>query len=368
MRWDTQELDGAAGAGELPGLGLRGLVRSVTTPEFAGVTFHEVAAKSLLNRVPSGSAMPYGWTINPYRGCTHACTYCFARPTHTYLDLDAGEDFDRQIVVKVNAADVLHAELRRPGWNREHVAMGTNTDPYQRAEGRYRLMPGIVAELARSGTPFSILTKGTLLRRDLPLLTAARKDVAVGLGVSLTLLDAGLQASLEPGTPSPAARLGLVRAARDAGLDCGVFVAPVLPWLTDSADHLDALLAALADAGASGVTVTSLHLKPHTREWFLGWLGQVRPDLVPRYQDLYRGRVYAPPEYRRWLAARVAPLLARHGFARGVGGRAGADIEPSAREDDARYPAGALAGASGRGTGPAPAVAAAAGPDQDALF
>lgn len=181
-------LDEAVGAAPaLPGM--RGLLRSVRTPEFAGTVFHEVEAKSALNRVPGASPMPFTWTINPYRGCTHACSYCFARNTHTYLEFDAGADFDSQIVVKVNVARVLERELRSPRWKREPVAMGTNTDPYQRAEGRYRLMPGIVGALARWGTPFSVLTKGTLLARDLPQLSAAAADVPVSLGVSIALLD-----------------------------------------------------------------------------------------------------------------------------------------------------------------------------------
>ncbi|HKS00249.1 MAG TPA: radical SAM protein, partial [Arthrobacter sp.] len=165
MRWDAQALKPAQQ--EMPGtaplLPLAGLVRSVSTPEFAGVTFHEVTAKSVLNKVPAGSRMPFEWTVNPYRGCSHACVYCFARKTHTYLDFDAGLDFDSQVVVKINAAEVLRKELAKPSWNRQHVALGTNTDPYQRAEGRYRLMPGIIGALADSGTPLSILTKGTLL-------------------------------------------------------------------------------------------------------------------------------------------------------------------------------------------------------------
>ncbi|MEU6642913.1 intein-containing Rv2578c family radical SAM protein [Saccharomonospora sp. NPDC046836] len=191
---------------------------------------------------------------------------CFARNTHTYLDFDAGRDFDTQVVVKVNAPEVLTAQLRRRSWQREHVAMGTNTDPYQRAEGKYELMPGIISALARSGTPFSILTKGTVLARDLPLLRSVSADVSVGLGVSIALLDRELQRTLEPGTPSPQARLELVRKAREAGLSCGVFVAPVLPGLTDSVEALDGLLAAVAEAGATGVTVIPLHLRPGARE------------------------------------------------------------------------------------------------------
>jgi len=250
---------------------------------------------------------------------------CFARNTHTYLDMDAGADFDSQIVVKVNVARVLERQLKRPSWEREAVAMGTNTDPYQRAEGRYRLMPGVIGALARWGTPFSVLTKGTVLARDLPELTAAAADVPVGLGVSIALVDRGLQSRLEPGTPSPAARLDLVRRITDAGLPCGVMVAPVLPLLTDSAEALDALLGPIAAAGATGASVMALHLRPGTREWFLAWLAREHPGLVERYARLYRRGAYVDPEYRRALGERVTPLLRRHGLAgsfpvlRGVG-------------------------------------------------
>jgi DNA repair photolyase len=243
---------------------------------------------------------------------------CFARNSHTYLDMDAGSDFDSQIVVKVNAARVLERELRAPRWEREPVAMGTNTDPYQRAEGRYRLMPGIIAALAGSGTPFSVLTKGTVLTRDLPLLASAAADVPVGLGVSIALLDRGLQAGLEPGTPAPAARLDMVRRITDAGLPCGVMVAPVLPLLTDSAEALDALLGEVAAAGASGASVMALHLRPGTREWFMAWLAREHPALVERYERLYRRGAYADPAYRRALGERVAPLLRRHGLTDGI--------------------------------------------------
>ena len=239
---------------------------------------------------------------------------CFARNTHTYLDLDAGADFDSQVVVKVNVARVLDRELQAPRWRREPVAMGTNTDPYQRAEGRYRLMPGVIDALARSGTPFSVLTKGTVLGRDLPRLASAAADVPVGLGVSVALLDRELQARLEPGAPSPEARLQLVRRITDAGLPCGVMVAPVLPLLTDSAEALDALLARIAAAGATGATVLALHLRPGAREWFQAWLAREHPALVEPYARLYRRGSYVDPAYRRALAERVAPLLRRHGL------------------------------------------------------
>lgn len=295
-------------------VGLTGLVRSVRTPEFAGITFHEVLAKSALNRVPTASAMPFEWTVNPFRGCSHACVYCFARNTHTYLDLDAGADFDRQVVVKINVAEVLRTEVSKPRWRREAVALGTNTDPYQRAEGRYSLMPGIIEALAGSGTPLSILTKGTLLRRDLPLITAAAEHVPVHLAMSIAVFDDDLQQSIEPGTPTTAARLATMRAAADAGFPVTAFLMPVMPFLTDSVEHLDRSLSALREAGAASVVYGALHLRPGAREWFLSWLQREHPALVGRYRAMYRSS-YAPDGYRRWLGERMRPLLRQHGFA-----------------------------------------------------
>ena len=148
------------------------IARRFDTPEFRGITFIESEAKSIINKVP-GNFLPFDWTINPYRGCSHACLYCFARPTHTYLDMNAGRDFETKIVVKINAPEVLRRELAAKRWKGEHIAMGTNTDPYQRAEGRYRLMRGILEALVDHRNPFSILTKGTLILRDLDLLVRA---------------------------------------------------------------------------------------------------------------------------------------------------------------------------------------------------
>jgi len=315
MRWQGQEL-GVEDAAALPGLEhLDGLVRSVTTPEFTGVTFHEVMAKSALNHVPSASAMPFDWTVNPYRGCSHACIYCFARGTHEYLDLDAGHDFDSQVVVKVNVADVLRRELARGSWRHEPVMLGTNTDPYQRAEGRYRLMPGIVDALAASGTPFSILTKGTLLRRDLPLLTDAAQQVQISLAMSLAVFDDALQKSVEPGTPTASARLATVRAATDAGFRVTVFLMPILPHLTDSIPAIDDALSRIKDAGASRVVFGALHLRPGAKQWFMQWLRERHPELVSSYLGLYPGAAaYAPKAYRSWLAKRVRPLLRVHGL------------------------------------------------------
>jgi DNA repair photolyase len=346
MRWDAQRLD-LEDPSTLPGMpSIRGLLRSVQVPEFPGLTFHEVRAKSALNHVPGKSAMPFPWTINPYRGCSHSCVYCFARKTHEWLELDSGKDFDSQVVVKTNLVDVLRRELARPSWKHEHVALGTNTDPYQRAEGRYRLMPGVIAALAEFGTPFSILTKGTLLRRDVPLLVAAARKVPVGLGVSMAIWDDDLHAALEPGVPTPRARLDLVKSLTDAGLPCGVFLAPVLPGLTDDTASLDAALGAIGASGASGVTVIPLHLRPGAREWFMAWLRGAHPELVPRYERMYTRRAYVPAEYRSWLQQQVAPLLRRHGLDRQSGGSARGASDPIATgvpgDEEVGFPEGSL--------------------------
>jgi DNA repair photolyase len=342
MRWDAQRL-AVDEPTALPGMpSIRGLLRSVQVPEFPGLTFHEVRAKSALNHVPGESSMPFPYTINPYRGCSHSCRYCFARKTHEWLELDAGRDFDTQVVVKTNLVDVLRRELARPSWTREHVALGTNTDPYQRAEGRYKLMPGVIRALAESGTPFSILTKGTLLRRDVPLLAEAALDVPVGLGVSMAIWDDELHAGLEPGVPSPRARLDLVKTLADAGLPCGVFLAPVLPGLTDGTAHLDDALGAIAAVGATGVTVIPLHLRPGAREWFMAWLSREHAELVPRYEQLYARRAYVPAEYRTWLSQRVAPLLAKHGLDRQKGGAARQIATEVPGDEEVGFPEGSL--------------------------
>ncbi|MEP6562564.1 MAG: Rv2578c family radical SAM protein [Nakamurella sp.] len=356
MRWEGRTL-GVEDTSALPGMRqLAGFVQTVRTPDFVGVTFHEVHSKSALNKVPGSSPMPFSWTINPYRGCTHGCVYCFARGTHSYLEFDTGRDFDTQIVVKTNIGTVLRREVSAAKWQREHVAMGTNTDPYQRAEGRYRLMPEVISALADSGTPFSILTKGTVLSRDLDLLSAAGSSVSVGIGVSLALLDPDLQATLEPGTPSPKARLELVRRIRAAGLPCGVFMAPLLPYLTDTEEHIDALIAQLAEAGVTGVSGIGLHLRPGAREWFFHWLGINRPNLVQRYERLYANGANLPKDYRRALSARIRLVSTRYGLGpsaeqemagrngarQSSGGQSGAEPTVVPGDRSASFPRGSL--------------------------
>jgi DNA repair photolyase len=287
----------------------------VRTPEFQGVTFHEVLSKSALNHVPATAGMlPGEWTINPYRGCTHACAYCYARPTHEHLGLGIGADFDQQIVVKTNIVEVLQSELARKRSLPPRVALGTNTDPYQRAEGRYALMPGIIDALSGAGVPFSILTKGTIIRRDVDRLARASTRVRVELGMSVSILDDRVQQSLEPGTPSSSARLATIRAIREAGLPCTVFVAPILPLLTDAPQQLDALVAALADAGVTDVLPTPLYLASGVKQLFFAWLQREHPELLERYTALYRDGSHLPPEHQRRITADVTAALVRHGL------------------------------------------------------
>ena len=282
--------------------------RTFDTPEFRGIECIEVEAKSVINRVPGG-ALPFDWTINPYRGCTHACTYCFARPTHTFLDMDAARDFETKIVVKVNAPGVLRREHAATRWKGEHIAMGTGTDPYQRVEGRYRLMRGILEALIDFRNPFSILTKGTLILRDVDLLQRAAETAPVSAAFSIGTLDERVWRETEPGTPHPKARIEAVRALTQAGIPTGVLMAPILPGISDARPQMRAVVEAALEAGATHVSPILLHLRPGVREQFMPWLEQHHPDLVERYRRLYP-RPYASAEERRTLDRRVGDLVA----------------------------------------------------------
>ena len=331
--------------------------RTFDTPGFRGITFYEIQARSIINKVPASSRMSFGWTINPYRGCSHACTYCFARKTHTYLDFDVGLDFNSKIIVKVNAPELARKELAAPRWAGEHVAMGTNVDCYQRAEGKYRLMPGIISALRDAANPFSILTKGTLILRDLDLLCGAAEVTDVGLNVSVGSVDKELWRLVEPGTPSPRRRLDVCARLNESGLSCGVLMGPVIPFLSDSPAQLDATVRQIAAAGASHVTPIVLHLRPGAREWFAAWLREHHPGLVPAYRDLYRQGSYAPKPYQQRIAEQVRDLARRYGIGRSQGaGRLRAAPGP-----------GSAAGA-GTAAGAAGLPGSAAGPAQLSLL
>jgi DNA repair photolyase len=318
MRWDSMRLDADEAGAAAPPLIERGAVaRTFDSPEFRGMTFYEVHAKSIVSHVPTTSKMPFTWTINPYRGCSHACSYCYARNSHTYLDLDSGRDFDTKVVVKVNAPELLRAKLASPRWPGEHIAMGTNVDCYQRAEGRYQLMRGIIGALRDAANPFSILTKGTLILRDLDLLLEAAEVTDVGLNVSAAFVDKSLWRAIEPGTPAPERRLEACAALNDAGLSCGVLMGPVVPYLSDSPAQLEAAVRGAAEAGAQHVMPIVLHLRPGAREWFMAWLGEAHPELLPRYAELYGRGAYARKDYQARIGAQVRELAERFGVGRG---------------------------------------------------
>jgi DNA repair photolyase len=241
---------------------------------------------------------------------------CFARHTHTYLDLDSGHDFDSKVVVKVNAPQLLRRELAAAKWSGAHIAMGTNVDCYQRAEGRYGLMRGIIGALRDHANPFSILTKGTLITRDLDLLKQAASVTRVGVSFSVGFVDEAVWRSVEPGTPSPRRRLDAVKRFVDAGFDVHVLMAPILPGLTDTDESIEATVAAIAGTGAAGVSPLVLHLRPGAREWYAAWLERHHPQLVPRYQSIYGKGSYAPQAYQREVTGRVAIVARRHGIGR----------------------------------------------------
>lgn len=315
LRWRLADEDDAEGQGALFD-GDQLVDRHVGTGEFRGMEFLHVNARTIINEVPAASRMPFRYTINVYRGCSHACTYCFARPTHEYLGLDIGEDFERRLVVKVNAVERVRAELAARRWAGHHIAMGTNTDPYQRCEGKYHLTRGVIEVLAEAANPFSILTKSTLILRDLALLAGAARRTDVRASLSIGTLDEKIWRLTEPGTPHPRQRLQAVRRLNEAGVPCGVLIAPILPGLSDRLDQLEEVVEGCVEAGAVSISSVALHLRPGVREHFMVQLAKTHPDLVGEYERRYR-RAYLPAAEQEALAARVRQLVAqargRHG-------------------------------------------------------
>jgi DNA repair photolyase len=303
MRWDEQRVEKEDGD-RLPGLLEDAVVRTFDAPEALGIHFHEVRAKSALNHVPGA---PYGfeWTVNLYRGCTHACGYCFARRTHPYLGLDAGRDFEREIVVKVNAPEVLRAELARRSWKRELVAIGTNTDPYQWCEGRYKLMPPVLEALRDAQTPVSVLSKSPLVLRDIDLYVEMAGGAGGSVNLSVPTLDEKVWRATEPHTPHPRARLEAVAELNRRGVSSGVLVAPLMPGINDAPQQVEPIVEMAREAGASFVGSAALHLRDEVRDVFFGWLKAKRPDLIPRYEQLYSRGAYLPTAERGRLSALV---------------------------------------------------------------
>ena len=303
--------------------------------EFRGMEFLHVRARTIVNELKGDALLPFRFTINAYRGCSHGCSYCFARPTHAYLDLDTGRDFERRIVVKVNAVERLRVELDPRRWRGDHIAMGTNTDPYQRCEGKYRLTRGLVEVLGEAANPFSILTKSTLILRDLDLLIAAAARTDVRVNLSIGTLDDEVWRATEPGTPHPRRRVEAVRRLNEAGIPTGVLVAPVLPGLSDRPEQIDDVVGACIDAGAVSVSSVLLHLRPGVKQGYLDALRETHPQLLDSYQRLYGDRSYAPKDERRRVAGLVHAAVRRHGgvaptsFDEQVRGAASVSVRPS---------------------------------------
>ena len=282
----------------------------------SGIEYREIECKSALNRV---RGMPFGWSLNPYRGCVHECRYCFARATHRYFELGADEDFSRIIFVKANLPEVLAGELARRSWKRETVAIGTATDPYQPIEGQHRLTRRALELLAHSRTPVSIVTKGTMIVRDLDVLQEASERGGATVCFSVPTVDEETWRSSEPGTPPPRQRLRALERLNAAGVRAGVLMAPLLPGLSADAARIEETVRAAADAGARFIGANVLHLGPDVREYYLGYLEREHPELLEGYARLYgagrrRGTKYAPEAYHERVRRRIAEAKEAAGY------------------------------------------------------
>lgn len=309
MRWENLKVEGPEEQAALPGHKDPATIRRFDAPEAMDMRFYEIRAKSALNRVPKASRMPFRWTINPFRGCSHSCRFCYARDTHKFLDFDAGRDFEREIIVKINVPELVRAELNRPSWKGEHVALGTNTDPYQWVESKYELMPGIWEAMRDARNPCSLLTRSPLVLRDIELLKELREVTDFRVNLSLPTLDVKAWRATEPHSPHPRKRIEAIATLNAAGIPTGALVAPLMPGINDAPELIEELLEALTDAGAVGVGGHALYLRGEVKELWFEWLRDERPDLLPLYEELYGEGAYAPPAER----ARLANLLRQAG-------------------------------------------------------
>lgn len=274
------------------------------------VEYREEACRSALNRV---KGMPFAWSLNPYTGCAHRCTFCYVRAFEARADRPSDDRYGRSIRVKVNVAEVLRRELARASWTRESVAVGAATDPYQPAEGRFRLTRACIVELGRARTPFSLITRGPMIRRDVDVLVDAARRAKVHVSFSVPTLDERIWRATEPGTAPPRRRLETVRILSEAGIDCGVALAPILPGLSDDPQLLAEVVREARAAGATGVWANVLYLRPGTREHFLEALARDWPEELGRYERLYAGRAYLPRAEVDPVRTQVRELARAHG-------------------------------------------------------
>src|SRR5438309_10209838 len=274
------------------------------------VEWVEIQVKSVLNRV---QGMPFKWSINPYRGCSHSCVFCYARRTHWFLDQDGVNGWGSRIFVKVNAPEVLRRELAQRSWTREEIHLGTATDPYQPAEGAYKISRQILEALFAAHTPVDIVTRSTMVVRDADILRQLADGPGAMVCFSIATMDAAVAREIEPDVPPPLRRLEALRSLAQAGVPVAVLLAPVLPGITDQPKQLAAVVEAAKEYGASSLWTNALHLGDVTRQAFVHYLEQRRRELIPQYERMYRGK-YAPSSYRRHVQEIVAVLKAKHGF------------------------------------------------------
>jgi len=275
------------------------------------VEYREEPCRSALNRV---QGMPFGWSLNPYMGCAHRCTFCYVRAFERRADRPSDDRYGASIRVKTNVAEVLRRELARPSWQRDGIAIGAATDPYQPAEGRYKLTRACLEVLAAAANPFAIITRGPMIVRDLDVLVEASRRAAVSVTFSIPTLDVEIWRRTEPGTAPPHQRLRALTQLVEAGVKAGVGMAPILPGLSDKPELLAEVVRAARAAGATGVWANMLYLKPGTREHFLSALEQDWPELLPQYENLYARRAYLPAEKTSTVREHVRALARRHGI------------------------------------------------------
>jgi DNA repair photolyase len=274
-------------------------------------TYREEPCRNAMNRV---RGMPFAWSLNPYMGCAHRCTFCYVRAFEARADRPSGEGYGTSIRVKTNVAEVLRRELARPSWQREVVAVGAATDPYQPAEGRYRLTRACIEAFAQASSPFSIITRGPLIVRDIDVLSEAARRARVSVTFSVPTLDHEIWCRTEPGTAPPRQRLRALSRLVEAGIDAGVGMAPILPGISSSPSQLSAVVRAAREAGACGVWANLLYLRPGTREHFLEALARDFPEQLPEYERLYAGRAYLPREETEPVRESVRRLARKHGI------------------------------------------------------
>ena len=272
--------------------------------------YQEVWCRSALNRV---QGMPFEWTLNPYRGCTHGCHYCFARRYHVQFEMNSDDEFASMILVKRNFVEVLRRELDRPAWTRDHVAFGTATDPYQPIEGHYRLTRGSVEALAAARTPVGLVTKGPMVVRDRDVLRRLAEAAGCTVYMSVPTVDDDAWRILEPGTAHPLQRLRAVRELVDAGINAGVLMAPIVPGFSSSRTKLERTIKTIADHGARFVGANVMYLQDGTRTHFMKFIEREFPAMRPRFERLYTKK-YPPDTYRKEIKAMVRVLQDRYGL------------------------------------------------------